>query len=1163
MTMRALVSLSETTLDVLKSNAESIITNQAAIPFLVANQSKEKQVLVVAHSSQRATELASELSELVDGVMEFPAWETLPHEKLSPNSDTVAKRINTLLHIENSKVVVTSARALIQPIISAAIKLPLLTIDRGSEFDFAKLIQELVFRAYNRVDMVERRGDFAVRGGIIDVFPPLADHPIRIEFFGDEIEEIKYFEISDQRTFAAVTDGVTLIPCREVLIDEQVKQKASKLKLQYPELLEMCNKIESGIYVEGIESLAGVLAPEFNSLLDYLSKDCEIIFLEQERIRSRVQDLINTNQEFLAAAWSNIALTSKGENTKTLVPLRSELQIGAFLELTELQNRAHEKGMLWRSFSSFGYEDDPEIKQFGEIDPYRNKIEKVIADLKSYLNQGFLVVISLQGHGLQERYRDILQEADIPAVLKAGVDNQLVRSSVYLVTSALKNGFVEESNKILFLTEGEITGTRDSRITATRMPSRRKKTIDPLELKSGDYVVHEQHGVGRYVELVQRTVAGASREYLVIEYAASKRGQPADRIYVPTDALEQITRYVGGETPAVHRIGGGDWIKAKSRAKKAVKEIAGELIRLYAARTSSPGFAFSPDTTWQRELEDSFAYVETPDQLVTINEVKADMEKPYPMDRIVCGDVGYGKTEIAIRAAFKAVQDGKQVAVLVPTTLLAQQHFATFSSRYAGFPIKVAALSRFNTSKEINEVLKELSAGSVDVVIGTHRLLSEDVTFRDLGLIIVDEEQRFGVEHKEKLKKLRASVDVLAMSATPIPRTLEMAITGIREMSTIATPPEERHPVLTYVGAYDDKQVAAAIHRELLRDGQVFYIHNRVESIDEVATKIRKLVPEARVAIAHGQMNESALEQVVVAFWNKEFDVLVSTTIVENGIDVANANTLIVERADVFGLSQLHQLRGRVGRSRERAYAYFLYPADKPLSELALDRLTTIAKNTELGAGMQVALKDLEIRGAGNLLGGEQSGHIADVGFDLYMRMVGEAVNDYKRGVIDGVEDIQECKVELPITAHLSAEYVPADRLRLDLYRRLADAKDDAAINSIREELQDRFGPLPHEAQALLRIAQLRTYVKGHGITDFAVQGRFVKVAPFAPTESMELKINRLYPGSIVKSVTKVVLISRPQSAAWESESDEIGDTSLLDWAFELAQTLLERPIRK
>lgn len=1163
MTMRSLVSLSETTLNVLNSAAESIITNHAAVPFLVAQQSKTNQVLLVAHSSQRATELVGELNELVEGVMEFPAWETLPHEKLSPNSDTVAKRINTLLQIKNAKVVVTSARALIQPIVSAAIDLPLLKLERGKEFSFAALIKELVARAYNRVDMVERRGDFAVRGGIIDVFPPLADHPIRIEFFGDEIEEIKYFEISDQRTFSAVTDAITLIPCREVLISDEVIQRAKLIKTQYPELLEMCNKIEAGIYVEGIESLAGVLTPELKNLLDYLADGCEIIFLEQERINSRVQDLINTNQEFLEAAWSNIALTNKGEDTKSLVPLRSELQIGAFVELTELQQKAASRDMTWRGFNSFGYEEDPRIEQFSEIEPYRNKIEKVISELKTFLNQGFLAVISVPGHGLQERYRDIFREADLPAIIKEGVDNQLVRGSVYLVTSAFKNGFLDETNKLIFLTESEITGTRDSRITATRMPSRRKKTIDPLELKSGDYVVHEQHGVGRYVELVQRTVAGASREYLVIEYAASKRGQPADRIYVPTDALEQITRYVGGETPAVHRIGGGDWIKAKSRAKKAVKEIAGELIRLYAARTSLPGYAFSPDTTWQRELEDSFAYVETPDQLVTINEVKADMEKPYPMDRIICGDVGYGKTEIAIRAAFKAVQDGKQVAVLVPTTLLAQQHFATFSARYAGFPIKVAALSRFNSSKEISDVLKELAAGSVDVVIGTHRLLSDDVIFRDLGLIIVDEEQRFGVEHKEKLKKLRASVDVLAMSATPIPRTLEMAITGIREMSTIATPPEERHPVLTYVGAYDDKQVAAAIHRELLRDGQVFYIHNRVESIDDVAAKIRKLVPEARVAIAHGQMNESALEQVVVAFWNKEFDVLVSTTIVENGIDVANANTLIVERADVFGLSQLHQLRGRVGRSRERAYAYFLYPADKPLTELALDRLTTIAKNTELGAGMQVALKDLEIRGAGNLLGGEQSGHIADVGFDLYMRMVGEAVNDYKRGVIEGVEEISECKVELPITAHLSAEYVPADRLRLDLYRRLADAKNDAEIDAIKEELQDRFGALPHEAEALLRIARLRIYVKSHGITDFAVQGRYVKVAPLAPTESLELKINRLYPGSIVKSVTKVVLIARPQSAAWESGEVEVGDTSLLDWAFELAQTLLERPIRK
>ena len=1149
--LRGLISLSETTLQVLDSPSDSIITSSAAIPFLIAHQSTHQPMAVVAHSSKRATQLVTEISELVDGVMEFPAWETLPHERLSPNSDTVAKRIDTLLNISQARVIVTTARALVQPIISSINSIPLLKLEIGKEFEFEGLLRELALRAYSRVDLVERRGDFAVRGGIIDVFPPLAQHPVRIEFFGDEIEEMKYFEISNQRTFAPVIGALTLIPCREILITNDVRERASNLKSQYLEFREMCSKIESGIYVEGIESLAAVLHPEMKSLIDFLPESCSVVLLESERIKSRVIDLINTNQEFLEAAWSNVALTSEKEDARVLTPLRAELQAGAFANLESLREAAEQKNISWRGFELFGYEDDPEITQFQEVEPFKNNIERFVEEIKRKLKAGFLIVVSLEGHGLLERYRDILNEADIPAIVKESLDSQLVRGSVYLISTQLHQGFEDETSKVLFITESEITGNKDVRASTSRMPSRRKRTIDPLELKSGDYVVHEQHGVGRYIELVQRNVAGASREYLVIEYAASKRGQPADRIYVPTDSLEQITRYVGGETPPLHRIGGGDWIKAKTRAKKAVKEIAGELIRLYAARTSSPGFAFSPDTTWQRELEDSFAYVETPDQLVTINEVKTDMERPYPMDRIVCGDVGYGKTEIAIRAAFKAVQDGKQVAVLVPTTLLAQQHFATFSERYTGFPIKVSSLSRFNSTKEINETLSGLAAGTTDVVIGTHRLLSDDINFRDLGLIIVDEEQRFGVEHKEKLKKLRASVDVLAMSATPIPRTLEMAITGIREMSTIATPPEERHPVLTYVGAYDDKQVTAAIHRELLRDGQVFYIHNRVESIDETAARIRRLVPEARVAIAHGQMNESALEQVVIAFWNREFDVLVCTTIVENGIDVANANTLIVERADVFGLSQLHQLRGRVGRSRERAYAYFLYPADKPLSELALDRLTTIAKNSELGAGMQVALKDLEIRGAGNLLGGEQSGHIADVGFDLYMRMVGNAVNEYKRGIIDGVEEILECKVELPITAHLSTEYVPSDRLRLDLYRRLADSKEEKDVDAICEELVDRFGPLPKPAERLIRVAKLRIYLKSHGITDFAVQGKFVKVAPLAPTESLELKIQRLYPGSIVKSVTKVVMIARPQSAAWESGSgeqdEEMVDTSLLD----------------
>jgi transcription-repair coupling factor (superfamily II helicase) len=687
------------------------------------------------------------------------------------------------------------------------------------------------------------------------------------------------------------------------------------------------------------------------------------------------------------------------------------------------------------------------------------------------------------------------------------------------------------------------------------MPSRRQKAIDPLELKPGDYVVHEQHGVGRYVELVARTVSNVEREYLVIEYAASKRGQPADRLFVPTDTLEQVTRYVGGEAPAVNRIGGADWQNAKKRARKAVKEIAAELIQLYAARMSAPGYAFSPDTPWQRELESAFPFVETIDQQSTIEEVKRDMERSHPMDRIVCGDVGYGKTEIAIRAAFKAVQDAKQVAVLVPTTLLVQQHVKTFNERYAGFPIRLAGLSRFNSVKESQEILDGIASGSVDVVIGTHRLLSKDVNFRDLGLVIVDEEQRFGVEHKEELKKTRTNIDVLSMSATPIPRTLEMAITGIREMSNITTPPEERHPVLTYVGPYDEKQVTAAIHRELLRDGQIFFIHNRVESIDGVVMRLKELVPEARIRVAHGQMGERDLEEVILGFWERAFDILVCTTIIESGIDIPNANTLIVDRADTFGLSQLHQLRGRVGRGRERAYSYFLYSPDKPLTEIAHDRLTTIATNTDLGSGMQVALKDLEIRGAGNLLGGEQSGHIAEVGFDLYMRMVGEAVEDFKVGYVDANPRIKECKVELPITAHLPVEYVPSERLRLDLYRRMADCADDASLDGIVEELVDRFGELPEPAQSLIDIARLRVLAKSKNLTEIVIQGKFLKIAPITLAESAQLRITRMYPGTLIKPATQSVLIARLQAPNW-LENGPVGDTSVLSWVKEVLNSV-------
>jgi transcription-repair coupling factor (superfamily II helicase) len=1147
--VRGLISLIETNssvIDALK-NATKIIAPPPAYPFLLAARAKERPLLVITSSSRGAEDLAHELRELHSHVLEFPAWETLPHERLSPRSDTVARRIATLNSLANPKkdnsIVITPVRGMIHRFIADISRVPLRTLEIGQEISLTDLIEHLTRNAYTRTDLVEKRGEFAVRGGIVDVFFPLAIHPIRIDFFGDEIEEMKYFDVADQRTQDPVTEVIEILPCREFILTAEIQERAAALEQKFPSASEILNKIAAGISCDGMESLIPLLVDELETISERMPANCEVIFLDEERIKSRGADLISTNDEFFQAAWSSASL---GGDT----PLPAEAT--TYLDWQALHEVISACGLTTRSLNSFGSDLDEEavFLDFTPVEPMRGDSERAIELLRQGLSENKSVVFSTSGHGMMERYAGIFRSADLPVHTLETLNAVPTKGMIYLCRSAIAYGFSSEDSALLFLTERDLSGSKSSGRDSAKMPSKRKQAVDPLELKSGDFVVHEQHGIGRYIEMVSRTVGGVTREYLVIEYASAKRGQPGDRIFVPTDTLEQVSKYIGGEAPTVHRIGSGEWQKAKGRARKAVKAIAGELIRLYAARTSAPGFAFSPDAPWQRELEDAFSYIETPDQLSTIEDVKRDMERPYPMDRIICGDVGYGKTEIAIRAAFKAVQDGKQVAVLVPTTLLVQQHTKTFAERYAGFPIKVVGLSRFNSAKETKTILDETLHGSADVIIGTHRLLSNDVVFKDLGLVIVDEEQRFGVEQKESLKKLRTTVDVLAMSATPIPRTLEMAVTGIREMSTITTPPEERHPILTYVGPADDAQIRAAIHRELLRDGQIFYLHNRVESIDRAASKIQELVPEARIRVAHGQMSEGALEDVILGFWNRDFDVLVCTTIVESGLDIANANTLIVERADNFGLSQLHQLRGRVGRGRERAYAYFLYPADQPLSELALDRLKTIATNTDLGAGMRVALKDLEIRGAGNLLGGEQSGHIADVGFDLYMRMVGEAVHDYKAGIIETGEKNRECKVELPVNAHLDPEYVPGERLRLDLYRRLADVAAQADVDAIAAELVDRFGPLPEEAQSLLKVAALRAQAKALGVTELVSTGKFLKISPLVLAESRQLRLSRLYPGSLYKSATNSVLVTIAKPSGWSpsNPSPSMGDTSLLAW---------------
>ncbi|MER7787526.1 transcription-repair coupling factor [Streptomyces sp. NPDC097640] len=1140
----------------------------AARPFAVAAlaRSAGRPVLAVTATGREAEDLAAALRSLLppDAVVEYPSWETLPHERLSPRSDTVGRRLAVLRRLAHPSqddpatgpvsVVVAPVRSVLQPQVKGLGDLEPVSLRSGQSADLGEITEGLAAAAYSRVELVEKRGEFAVRGGILDVFPPTEEHPLRIEFWGDDVEEIRYFKVADQRSLEVAEHGLWAPPCRELLLTAEVRERAAALAEDHPELGELLGKIAEGIAVEGMESLAPVLVDDMELLLDVLPAGSMAVVCDPERVRTRAADLVATSQEFLQASWA--ATAGGGE---------APIDVGAasLWSIADVRDRARELGMMWWSVSPFAATDEDieeDTLKLGMRAPesYRGDTARALADTKGWLADGWHTVYVTEAHGPASRTVEVLGGEGIAARLDGDLA-AIKPSVVHVACGSIEYGFIDPALKLAVLTETDLSGQKAAGKDGARMPARRRKTIDPLTLQAGDFIVHEQHGVGRYIEMVQRTVQGATREYLVVEYAPAKRGQPGDRLFVPTDQLEQITKYVGGEAPSLHRLGGADWTKTKARAKKAVKEIAADLIKLYSARMAAPGHAFGADTPWQRELEDAFPYAETPDQLTTIGEVKEDMEKSVPMDRLICGDVGYGKTEIAVRAAFKAVQDGKQVAVLVPTTLLVQQHFGTFSERYGQFPVVVKALSRFQTDTEAKAVLEGLRDGSVDIVIGTHRLFSAETKFKDLGLVIVDEEQRFGVEHKEQLKKLRANVDVLTMSATPIPRTLEMAVTGIREMSTITTPPEERHPVLTFVGPYEQKQIGAAIRRELLREGQVFYIHNRVESIDRAAARLREIVPEARIATAHGQMAETVLEQVVVDFWEKKFDVLVSTTIVESGIDISNANTLIVERGDNFGLSQLHQLRGRVGRGRERGYAYFLYPPEKPLTETAHERLATIAQHTEMGAGMYVAMKDLEIRGAGNLLGGEQSGHIAGVGFDLYVRMVGEAVADYRASLEAGGGEPEEAplevKIELPVDAHVPHDYAPGERLRLQAYRAIASASNEEDIRHVREELTDRYGKLPEPVENLLLAAGLRLLARACGVGDITLQGSNIRFGPVELRESQELRLGRLYPRSVIKSATRQVLVPRPATARIGGKP--LVGRDLLAWTGEFLTTIL------
>ena len=1136
----------------IKKSSVDIVAPQGAHSTVVAllnHIRAEKKLsrvqLVVVATGREAEDIAATLRDLDPDaeILEFPSWETLPHERLSPSPETVGSRVRVLQrlaelkteHSDHSVYVLASVRAVLQPVIAGLANHPALTLESGKHYFMPELTLKLVEIAYERVDMVTRRGEFAARGGILDIFPTTAAHAVRLEFFGDELEDIREFSVTDQRSLPLGDEhlpvrSVTLFPAREIVITPSVAGRAREMMHEFPNLSTMLTKIAEGMPVEGMESLAPVLCDSLVPLASYLPEDTAVTILSPEKSAARALSLTETNEEFLHAAWD-----AAMEGAKAPI----DLSAGGFKTLAEFE-RDLGKRALYR-VSTF---DSPEegVVNLGllEIPNFTGLDMTVLQWIEDQTKHGQQVFLVAEGHGTALR----IEEQLVAKRLKAEV-----------LQASLKKGFAAPSSNLIVLTESDFYGKNSSYVSPTqrKLAAKRGAAVDPLTLKPGDYVVHEVHGIGRFVELVRRRSGIGKqqheREYLLIEYAPSKRGGSGDTLFVPTDHLDLLTRYVGGEAPVLSKMGGSDWSRQKGNARKAVRKIAIDLVKLYSARMSAEGYAFGPDTAWQREMEEAFQFVETPDQLSTIEEVKRDMERAVPMDRLLAGDVGYGKTEVAVRAAFKAIQDGKQVALLVPTTLLVRQHTDTFVNRYSGFPVNVRSLSRFQSDKEVKETIKGLKEGTVDLVIGTHRLLMNNIEFKNLGLLIIDEEQRFGVEHKEKLKDFKMNVDVLSMSATPIPRTLELAVTGIREMSTLATPPEDRHPILTYVGGYSEKQVAAAIRRELIREGQVFFVHNRVESIDKVASQLRELVPEARIAVAHGQMSEGALEQVVVDFWERKFDVLVSTTIIETGIDIPNANTLIVDRAERFGLSQLHQIRGRVGRSRERAYAYFFYDLSKPLTDVAHDRLATIATNNELGSGMQVALKDLEIRGAGNLLGGEQSGHIAGVGFDLYLRMIGEAVADFKG---ERQASPAELKLELPVDAHIPATYVDSDRLRLEAYHKLSAASNAsntrADLDVILDELQDRYGVAPQSVINLIDVTELRQQANRLNVKDAMMLGTHARISPVELAATEQVRLSHQYPGLKYLQSAKLLTVPLPKDSAGET----LRDKEMIQWAWVL-----------
>ena len=1070
----------------LKDSARSFF-----ISALASREELKKSYLIITDTQENALKIYQDLSTFLnkpkseeENIFLFPSFDVLPYEDIGSDPQIIQQRINILKYLsmneQNKKriILIADIKALLPKLASPQkfkkTSWKLKVGDILKKDDFLKILLD---QNYRSVEIVEEKGEFSSRGGIIDFFPVTSENPLRLELFGDQIESIRYFNLNTQRSILKLTD-YTLLPSRELIADSSSNYN-------------------------------------YSTIFDYLPEDLIVIQNESESIKEKEVEF----QEEVEEIYQKI---EKDKRELIFSPA------SYFITYSEIYNKLKSNKII--NFTYLPGENEENTREFifegQEVSSYFGNLDLFAKDLEKWQKEKQHIIILVRNEGRAQRLGEILEERGVKRFTTGRLEEYApLKSTVFISYGYLNYGFRLPNLKTVFITDQEIFGKeRNKRYRLTRRKS--EPFFTAMDISPGDYVVHIDHGIGKYKGMVNLTVKGVKQDYLLIEYAQG------DKLYVPVDQFDLVHKYIGikDKTPKIYRLGGVSWGKAKGKAKRSIQKLARELYNLYVARKEIRGFAFSKDNNWQQELEMSFPFEETYDQLQALSEVKADMEIVKPMERLVCGDVGYGKTEIAIRAAFKAVLDGKQVAILAPTTILVQQHYDTFRERMNPFPINIDMLSRFRTKQEQKKVIEELEEGKVDIIIGTHRLIQNDIRFKDLGLLIVDEEQRFGVLHKERIKKLKESIDSLTLTATPIPRTLHMSLIGVRDLSVINTPPEDRFPIATYICKRNDKVITDAIRRELDREGQIFFVHNRVRSIQKIARDLNRLFPQARIGIAHGQMAEEQLEDIMIDFLEKKYDILVCTTIIEIGLDIPNVNTIIIDNAHKFGLSQLYQLRGRVGRTDRRAYAYFLYPSYRSISDTARKRLQAIKEFSELGSGFKLAMRDLEIRGAGNLLGKEQHGSVGEVGFNLYCRLLEEAIKELREEE-EGKEKKQKIApvIDIKIDAYIPGGYIPDLKQRVLIYKKLAEIKDLEGLERAKEELRDRYGIYPRELRNLFEIIYLKIFLRKLSIGSLVVKENKL-ILRYLENIEIKAKLSRLpsfYQQRLIKEEHRLSGISK------------------------------------